>query len=199
MDKGIADTDESDEVPVLYTDKSNDHIGTPKEVHFVTPRLILMPFPSPELVYILSAYLSTHYNKKYMIWNLSEKTYDHTPFNSQVIDYVFVGYPNPPLDMLFATCTSIQAWLDTDPGNVAVLHCQGSKARSVLAAACYLAWNGGERGTAAQALSRVCIELGLNEVSLMLPSQKRYLQYSETIVKGSLVSLYTAGHQSYAP
>jgi len=180
-------------VPVLYTDKS-----TPKEVHFITPRLVLMPFPAPDLVYILSAYLSTHFNKKYMIWNLSERTYDHTPFNHQVIDYVFVGYPNPPLDMLFATCTSMQAWLDTDPENIAVLHCQGSKARSVLAAACYLAWTGGQGGTAAQALSQVCHQLGLNECTLMLPSQKRYLQYSETIVRGSLVIAHSAGNESYA-
>lgn len=180
-------------MPVLYTDKS-----TPKEVHFITPRLVLMPFPAPDLVYILSAYLSTHFNKKYMIWNLSERTYDHTPFNHQVIDYVFVGYPNPPLDMLFATCTSMQAWLDTDPGNIAVLHCQGSKARSVLAAACYLAWTGGQGGTAAQALSQVCHQLGLNECTLMLPSQKRYLQYSETIVRGSLVIAHSAGNESYA-
>ena len=188
VDKGIGEADESDEVPVLYTDKSTAYVGIPREVHFVTPRLILMPFPSPELIYILAAYLTTHYNKKYMIWNLSEHTYDHTPFNSQVIDYVFVGYPNPPLDMLFATCTSVQAWLDTDPANVAVLHCQASRARSALAAACYLAWSGSETITAAQALGRVCTEIGISDVSLMMPSQKRYLQYSEAIVGGSLVS-----------
>lgn len=176
------------EVPILYTDKSTLSPGLPREVHYVTPRLLLMPFPEPDLLPTLALFLNTQFGKRYMIWNLSERTYDNAPFGGQVIDYVFVGYPNPPLDMLFATCTSIQAWLNTDPGNVAVVHCQATRSRSVMTLACFLAWNSQEFLSAMQALVKICGTVGISESKLLFPSQKRYMQYSEIILAGTMVS-----------
>ena len=74
-----------------------------------------------------------------MVWNLSEHTYDANLFSGSVLDYVFVGYPNPPLEVIFGVCNSIKAWLDTDEENIAVLHCQATRARSFMIAACFLA------------------------------------------------------------
>ena len=176
------------EVPVLYTDKCTVSTALPSDVHYVTPRLLLMPFPDPDLLPSLALFLNTQFGKRYMIWNLSERTYDNAPFGGQVIDYVFVGYPNPPLDMLFATCTSIQAWLNTDPGNVAVVHCQATRSRSAMTLACFLAWTSQEFPSAMQALVKVCGTVGISEGKLLFPSQKRYMQYSEIILAGTMVS-----------
>ena len=178
---------DTEEVPVIYTDKSTSSAGLPRDVHYVTPRLLLMPFPSPDLLPTLSLFLNTRFGKQYMIWNLSERTYDNSQFEGQVIDYVFVGYPNPPLDMLFSTCTSIQAWLHTDPGNVAVIHCQATRSRSIMTLACFLAWTSPEFPSAMQAMLKVCGTVGISENKLLFPSQKRYMQYSEIVLSGTLV------------
>ena len=42
----------------------------------------------------------------------------------QVIELRFAGYPAPPLDKVFTICNSIHGWLNADPKNVAVIHCQ---------------------------------------------------------------------------
>ena len=47
----------------------------------------------------------------------------------QVMEYAFPGMPCPPLDVMFMMCRSMKSWLDTDPSNVVVLHCQGTKVR----------------------------------------------------------------------
>jgi len=73
-----------------------------------------------------------------MIWNLSEHNYDTVPFNNNVIEYYFPGLPVPPLRALFEFCCGLKAWLDSDPANVAALHCQASRGRSAMYLACYL-------------------------------------------------------------
>lgn len=69
---------------------------------------------------------------------MSEYPYDTKLFNEQVMDYISTGYPNPPLSELFMICKQIIQWLDSDPKNVAIVHCQKSKSRSALIFSCVL-------------------------------------------------------------
>jgi protein-tyrosine phosphatase len=48
----------------------------------------------------------------------------------QVLEFRFPGHPAPPLGLLFKMCTSLDAWLEADPTNVAVLHCLTGKGRT---------------------------------------------------------------------
>ena len=69
----------------------------------------------------LSTFLHKHYPDRFMLWNLSEKTYDYTALDNQVIEFRFPGYPAAPLNQVFALCNSIHAWLTADDNNVAVV------------------------------------------------------------------------------
>lgn len=69
----------------------------------------------------LSSFLHKHYPDRFMLWNLSEKSYDYTALDNQVIEFRFPGYPSAPLNQVFALCNSIHAWLTADENNVAVV------------------------------------------------------------------------------
>ena len=113
------DITETDEVPVLKHDNS-----LPDDVNFITPRLLVIPFPSENRIDQLATYFNVNYKNKYMVWNLSEYQYDPERFDNQVIDCAYVGYPCPPLEQIFLLCNSIKAWLDSDEENLAIVHCQ---------------------------------------------------------------------------
>lgn len=152
---------------------------------FITQKLLFLPFPSQDSIVALSAYMRSRFPNKFMIWNLSEHSYDVSFFDGQVLDNIFVGYPNPPLEAIFAILNSIKAWLETDQQNIAALHCQASRSRSLMIAACYLAWNGKEFSSPHSALQRLCSQLKLAQDTLMFPSQMRYLDYVDRVMNGA--------------
>lgn len=71
----------------------------------------------------VAALLTERHSGHFMIWNLSEESYDSGLFENQVIEVKFPGFPAPPLGLLFKICTSIENWLAADTANVAVVHC----------------------------------------------------------------------------
>lgn len=148
---------------------------------FVTGRIILIPFPDELNTQRIAGYLNTMYNRKYMVWNLSEHLYRSDMFNGQVLDFVFVGYPNPPLSEVFAIFNSVSAWLDSDTDNVAVIHCQQTKARSYMIVSAYLAWQNLKNPL------NIFQQIGGPQVTKLFPSQYRYLEYIHKIIQGARV------------
>jgi hypothetical protein len=61
-----------------------------------------------------------------MIYNLSERKYNVEYFNNQVTDFVFAGFPNPPLETFFIILKELDSWLNADDKHVAIIHCQPS-------------------------------------------------------------------------
>src|SRR5690554_3215373 len=83
----------------------------------------------------IADYLNEQHGGNYMIWNVSEESYDYSLFNDQVLEYKvpsrkptklssalasrnndrcmcgsqFPGHPAPPLGLLFKICTSIES------------------------------------------------------------------------------------------
>ncbi len=100
---------------------------------YVTENIISMGFPndpnSPiateggNNINIIAAFLMQRHNGHYMIWNVSEESYNYGMFGDQVLEYKFPGHPSPPLGLLFKICTAVESWLDADVKNVAVVHC----------------------------------------------------------------------------
>ena len=90
---------------------------------YVTPRVVAMGFPFPHRIESMSSRLLERHGQHCMVWNLSEKRYDYSAFDNQVIEICFPGYPAPPLGLLFKICASMESWLRADPQNVVVVHC----------------------------------------------------------------------------
>lgn len=146
-----------------------------------TNRLVLIPFPSADIIEPLHKYISTEYKGYYKIWNLSEYDYENDIFSGKCVEFLFQGYPNPHLSTFFSIFESIRVWLEIDPRNVALIHCQSTKARSVLTLAGYLLWSKQEREVF-EAVRKI-LKLTRSEVEF-LPSQKRYLRYIQQVVAG---------------
>ena len=165
-------------------------------INYITKRLIIMRYPSDEEdpftgrpIDVLSRFLNARHPSRYMLWNLSERQYDYTKFNDQVIEFSFPGFPAPPLDRLFEICNSLFGWLSADLSNVAVLHCQTGTGRSVVVAAAFLAWVGYKTRDPVEALRLVAARIGAPRPSaLVIPSQVRTLSYVRRLLRDELPS-----------
>lgn len=150
-------------------------------MHFVTPRVLVMPYPAEDCEPVLATYLNSVYQKQYLIFNISEHTYNTRPFHGQVIDHCFSGLPTPPLETLFSVCVSIKAWLSTDLAHIAVVHCQTGLARSLLVLSLFLIWTSPEFSDIRKALMRLKGLFGCPEAEFT-PSQERYFGYIEQVL-----------------
>lgn len=166
---------------------------------YVTENLIAMGFPRDmntqkairdgddisegNDINIVAAYLRKRHNGRFMIWNISEESYDYTKFADQVLEYKFPGHPAPPLGLLFKICTSVESWLDADDKNVAAIHCLTGKGRTATLMACILTWLG-EFDSPMQALQYVAQRKNTAVDYLTIPSQRRYIQYFSNLLDG---------------
>lgn len=170
------------------------------DITYVHPRVIAMAFPvfkagdghagdAPTKIQrgnsgkLAAQFLREVHGGHFMVWNLSEETYDYSLFGDQVMEFRFPGHPAPPLAMLFKLCTAMQSWLAADPKNVAVVHCMTGRGRTAVVAACYMAWLGAF-SSPMEALNEVCVRRGSSLERLTVPSQRRYASYFTYMVDG---------------
>ena len=75
-----------------------------------------------------SSFLNSFHGGNYLIFNLSEQSYDYSKFNNgSVVEYKFPGLPAPPLATLFNICIEVENWLEASDEHVAVIHCVTGK------------------------------------------------------------------------
>lgn len=164
---------------------------------YVTENLISMSFPydfkkngrrsggqEGNDINIVSKFLKQKHGSHFMIWNVSEETYDYSLFGDQVLEYSFPGHPAPPLGLLFKICMSVESWLDADEKNVAVVHCITGKGRTAALMSCILTWIG-EFNSPLDALQYVAERRGVSVDYLTIPSQRRYVQYFTSMLAGA--------------
>jgi protein-tyrosine phosphatase len=166
---------------------------TDLDLVYVTENVISMAFPCdparptsiPESnnLNLVSEHFHQKHSGHFMIWNVSEEPYDYSKFEDQVLEYKFPGHPSPPLGLLFKICTSIENWLDADERNVAVVHCLTGRGRTAALIACVLAWIG-EFSTPMEALNYVAQMRNVSTNYLVIPSQRRYVQYFSNMLDG---------------
>jgi hypothetical protein len=179
-----------------YTDNRQSRAAIHKDrldLVYFTENIIGMAFPcdpsKPSTadggndINLVSRFLKTAHEGHYMIWNISEESYDYSLFADQVLEYKFPGHPAPPLGMLFKICTSIESWLDADERNVAVIHCLTGKGRTAALIACVLTWIG-EFSSPMDALQYVANRRKTTIDNLTIPSQQRYVQYFANMLDG---------------
>ena len=178
-----ADSDTPQGKPGTKTRRINSQM----DFVYVTENLVAMAFPvDPKKptqgasggndIRQVAAYLKEHHEGKFMIWNVSEESYDASCFANQVLEYRFPGHPAPPLGLLFKICTSIESWLDADDDNIGIVHCLTGKGRTAALMACVLTWNG-EFSSPVKALEYIADRKGIEVEALTIPSQRRYLSY----------------------
>ena len=164
------------------------------DLDYITENVMTMAFPyDPSKagsaqqggndINAVSAFFRKNHRGHFMVWNISEETYDASLFSDQVLEYKFPGHPAPPLGLLFKICTSVESWLDADEENVAVVHCLTGKGRSAALAACILTWLG-EFQSPMDALQYVAERKGISVEYLTIPSQRRYVQYFSNMLDG---------------
>ncbi|CEG42645.1 phosphatidylinositol--trisphosphate 3 [Plasmopara halstedii] len=161
---------------------------------YISDNLVAMGFPSMNSgtnrtllkdnpIDLVAMYLNDKHNGHYMIWNMSEETYDYTYFDNQVLEYNFPGHPAPPLGLIFKICSSIENWLQADDKNLAAVHCLTGKGRTGTVIACYLAWIG-QFPNALESLEFVAEKRQTSVEKLTIPSQRRYIQYFNNVMEG---------------
>eukprot|EP01103_Thecamoeba_quadrilineata_P014106 TRINITY_DN4100_c0_g1_i2.p1 TRINITY_DN4100_c0_g1~~TRINITY_DN4100_c0_g1_i2.p1 ORF type:complete len:146 (+),score=8.12 TRINITY_DN4100_c0_g1_i2:25-462(+) len=101
------------------------------DLTYITPRIIAMSFPAEGLessyrnhIDKVSRLLLEKHRLHFMIYNLSERTYDKTKFNQQVMDWC--GFPDhspPPFNLLLKIILSMHTCLRAHEANIVVLHC----------------------------------------------------------------------------
>eukprot|EP01016_Furgasonia_blochmanni_P006113 TRINITY_DN12438_c0_g1_i15.p1 TRINITY_DN12438_c0_g1~~TRINITY_DN12438_c0_g1_i15.p1 ORF type:complete len:284 (-),score=46.56 TRINITY_DN12438_c0_g1_i15:67-918(-) len=87
-----------------------------------------------------------------------------------------VGYPCLPLALMLSICKSIISWLENDPNNVAVIHCQQTKGRSALIVSCLLCVYKVFTHPS-EALIHFCKKTHTDENKIFFPSQHLYMKY----------------------
>ncbi len=98
----------------------------------LTRSLAAMAFPASGLEAVwrnhiddVAEMLKTYHEGNYKIWNLSERTYDYSKFDNQLMDFGFPDHHSPPLKMLFEIVLTMYEWL-RDKMHVAAVHCMVS-------------------------------------------------------------------------
>ena len=111
-------------LPSLW--KVRAYIEFGKYLTKITDRIYLMQFPDDNIINAISQHLNQTFGFNFLICNISEYKYNAELFNNQVIDFVFPGYPNPPLETFFVILKELDSWLSIDAKHIAIIHCQPS-------------------------------------------------------------------------
>lgn len=76
-----------------------------------------------------------------MIFNLSNRKYDYSYFNNQVIDqFGWEDHNAPELYKLFIATAQAIAFLQKNEQNVVIVHCQAGKGRTGMLICCILGY-----------------------------------------------------------
>jgi tensin len=115
------------------------------DLTYITPRIIAMSFPASGLeatyrnsLQDVSAVLRQRHGENFMVFNVSERSYDISLMDHRVLEFGWPDHQAPPLERLCAIVRSMASWLAADPSHVCVVHCKGGKGRTGVVVAAYL-------------------------------------------------------------
>jgi protein-tyrosine phosphatase len=119
------------------------------DLSYISARVIAMGFPATGLeatyrneVKEVARFLNHHHSGNYMIFNLSERSYDYALFGYRVQDCGWPDHQTAPLFYLLDVVRAMDAWLSSSPEHVAVVHCLAGKGRTGVVIAAYFLYCG---------------------------------------------------------
>ncbi|KAM4796068.1 tensin-2 [Rhinophrynus dorsalis] len=164
------------------------------DLTYITERIISVFFPTSleqqryrsNLREVASMLRSKH-EDKYLLFNLSKKRHDISRLNPKVQDFFWPDCHAPPLDIICSICKAMEAWLNSDPQHVVVLHCKGNQGKTGVVIASYMHYSK-VSASVDQALSTLAMrKFCEDKVSVSLhPSQRRYINYFGGLLSGTI-------------
>ncbi|XP_041455910.1 phosphatidylinositol 3,4,5-trisphosphate 3-phosphatase TPTE2-like [Lytechinus variegatus] len=167
--------------------------GFDLDLTYVTDRIIASSFPSSgkQSIYRnpiseVSRFLNTKHPDHYKVFNLcSERHYDESYFNHQVIRVQTDDHNVPKLEELLRFSKIAKEWMEADPKNVIFIHCKGGKGRTGTAVCTWLLESEAFH-TAKESLDffgsrRTDLDEGDKFQGVQTPSQSRYVHYFEQV------------------
>eukprot|EP00047_Mylnosiga_fluctuans_P005675 m.241967 g.241967 ORF g.241967 m.241967 type:complete len:731 (+) comp13941_c0_seq1:10-2202(+) len=166
------------------------------DLTYITPKVIAMSYPASGLeatyrnkVDDVAQLLKAKHGEHFMVFNVSERSYDTAKFSNQVLDFGWADHLAPTLERLSSVCKSMGSWLDLDVRNVVVVHCKGGKGRTGVIIASYFLY-AGLFTRAEDALREFAVRrFGLHpraRVGVTQPSQRRFVYYFSQAVSRKL-------------
>ena len=166
--------------------------GFDLDLTYITTNIIAMGLPSTSIEGIyrnnmedVKKFFNTRHPKHHKIYNLcEEKTYPKDSFYLQGY-YPFPDHEAPPLNSLMPFCKDAKKFLEENEENVVAIHCKAGKGRTGTFICCLLLYLGlfdsADECMKYYGLMRVNAEKGVT-----VPSQKRYVNYFEQIIKNKM-------------
>lgn len=172
-----------------YRVKDNE-VGVDLDLSYITDRVIAMGIPAQSLEMLFRnnisdvvKFMDHHHAGKFLIFNLSEKSYDTSKFGIGAVKKC--GWPDhhaPPLAVLFDAVQSMDSFLSAHPDHVVAIHCLAGRGRTGTVIACYLLYTG-VCSTPEEALRFFADRRSRTGEGVAVPSQLRYVDYFYQVLR----------------
>ena len=181
-------------VKALVSKKKNRfcYDGFDLDLTYITSRIIAMGMPSSNLEGLyrnsmeeVQKFLNTRHPLHYKVYNLcEERDYPKNSFYKQGI-FPFEDHEAPPLNLMKSFCEDARQFLDEDEQNIVAVHCKAGKGRTGTLICCLLLYMHIFE-TAKECLLYYGIMRAENGKGVTIPSQIRYVNYFEEILKSNM-------------
>eukprot|EP01130_Rhizamoeba_saxonica_P013277 TRINITY_DN5654_c0_g1_i1.p1 TRINITY_DN5654_c0_g1~~TRINITY_DN5654_c0_g1_i1.p1 ORF type:complete len:545 (+),score=125.93 TRINITY_DN5654_c0_g1_i1:133-1635(+) len=131
-------------------------------------------------------FLELNHSHHWMVWNLSERSYRTGKLKERIIANPFVDHHPPELSLLATIMSLMHSWITASEDNICVVHCIGGKGRTGTIISSYLLYSG-YYDDASECMDHFGEMRSTEGKGVTQPSQRRYIEYFEHIIKGNPV------------